>query len=73
MTFGTHYFFTAGCFPSYRAGLAWDFTTPGSHPNRDRSSWTMDLVKDLPTLCFEDRVENLYSEKELIKFSPSHV
>ena len=46
---------------------------PRSHPNHDRSLWTMDLVKDLPALCFEDRVENLYSEKELIKFSPSHV
>ena len=54
-------------------GLLGTLQPPRSHPNHDRLSWTMDLVKDLPTLCFEDRVENLYSEKELIKFSPSHV
>lgn len=29
-----------------------------SHPNHHRLSCTMDLVKDLPTLCFKDRVEN---------------
>lgn len=62
----------AGFHPNMQ-GLLGTLQPPGSHPNRERLSRTMDLVKDLPTLCFEDRVENPYSEKELIKFSPSRL